>query len=401
MSLKFALCSDIDLEFRFKHMTSKKGFNYEEQQLDHLSVLIDKCIEQKVDALIIAGNLFGTPKPKNNTLKKVIELFNTLTNNGIYIFILPGVHDTPLYFSDDGPVHFVLKNMENIFILQSDDYAATIKRKIIDSVFKEKFKDHPIQIFTTTSPFIKPDELDLNLNLDKEYSNWFVLSDIYSFKKDIDNILLRFLEKLNDTDVDLLLIGGIIPNTIDVNQYTFQIINCPQIHQNNFDHLQQESESGLLVGTLENGRFSSFEKIIEVSQFHLIHEILNVNSIPPDIINDSALELIRNNTNQKNGLLKLTLNGKISKQDYHGIQIVDLNDAGYQRNYYFELSDLIEFEKDTEDISGLNNLTELELFTRFKISESKKDVSKSESEKKKEISLLEKALTKIKGDWRK
>ncbi len=69
MVIRVGLCSDIDLESKFKHMTTKKRLEYEEDQLSDFDQLIRTIIKQKIDAIFITGNLFGTAKPKNRTIE--------------------------------------------------------------------------------------------------------------------------------------------------------------------------------------------------------------------------------------------------------------------------------------------------------------------------------------------
>lgn len=48
MAIRIGLCSDIDLESRFKHMTTKKWLEYEEDQLNDFEQLIKNIIKQKI-----------------------------------------------------------------------------------------------------------------------------------------------------------------------------------------------------------------------------------------------------------------------------------------------------------------------------------------------------------------
>ena len=64
MTIRIGLCSDIDLEFKFKHMTSKKAIIYENHQLEDFEALISKIVESKVDVILIAGNLFANMAPE-------------------------------------------------------------------------------------------------------------------------------------------------------------------------------------------------------------------------------------------------------------------------------------------------------------------------------------------------
>ena len=174
MALKIALCSDIDLESRFKHMTTKKWLEYEEDQLNDFEQLIKTVIKQRVDAFFIAGNLFGNPKPKNRTIEKVVKLFKDLGSKGIDCFILPGDRDMPLNFSNDRPVHYIFEDLENVHLLLREDLQELRSRTVKESSFTGVIKSEKFNLFSSPSPFINLDELQLAIEPDEESCNIFV-----------------------------------------------------------------------------------------------------------------------------------------------------------------------------------------------------------------------------------
>ncbi|HLC61281.1 MAG TPA: exonuclease SbcCD subunit D [Candidatus Nanoarchaeia archaeon] len=54
---------------------------------------IDKCIKEKVDFIIIAGDLFNTSFPRLDNLKTVVSKFKLLKDLDIPVYIVPGSHD--------------------------------------------------------------------------------------------------------------------------------------------------------------------------------------------------------------------------------------------------------------------------------------------------------------------
>ena len=158
MVIRFTLCSDIDLENYFKHMTTKKWLEYEEDQLNDFERLIKTIIKQKIDALFIAGNLFGTPKPKNKTIEKVMKLLRDLTSKGTECFILPGDRDMPLNFSNDRPVHYIFEDLENVHLLLREDLQELRSRNVKKSSFTGIIKNEKLNLFSSPSPFIRLDE---------------------------------------------------------------------------------------------------------------------------------------------------------------------------------------------------------------------------------------------------
>ena len=54
---------------------------------------VDKCIKEKVDFILIAGDLFNTSFPRLDNLKTVVIKFKQLKDLGIQVYIVPGSHD--------------------------------------------------------------------------------------------------------------------------------------------------------------------------------------------------------------------------------------------------------------------------------------------------------------------
>lgn len=399
MAIHVGLCSDIDLESRFKHMTTKKWLEYEEDQLNDFELLIKTIIKRKIDAFFIAGNLFGTPKPKNRTIEKVVKLFKDLESRGIECFILPGDRDTPLNFSNDRPVHYIFEDLENIHLLLRGDLQELRSLTIKKSSFTGVIKNEKLDIFSSPSPFIGLDELHLAIEIDEGSCNIFIVSDIFAFKKNIEAIYKNFLEQLNNTGIDYLFIGGNIPQTPKERGLKFKIIHCPQIHQNNFEY--GDGKHGLLLKTFDRGQFQGSSKFVPISKFNVKYNQINVNRIAITDINKQISEKIIDLSDLKKNILRITLIGDLYKNEYHGIEIFKYQKMGRRMNYYFELYDQIEFKENSPDIQGLNPLKELEKFKDKKIKEALNDGNLSSSEKKDISSVYQDAMQIIKEEWEK
>jgi DNA repair exonuclease SbcCD nuclease subunit len=397
MAIRIGLCSDIDLESRFKHMTTKKWLEYEEDQLNGFEHLIQTIVNQKIDAFFIAGNLFGSPKPKNRTIEKVVKLFKDLEGKGIECFILPGDRDTPLNFSNDRPVHHIFEDLENVHLLLKEDLQDLRTRTVNKSSFSGAIKNEKLNLFSSPSPFISLDELQLAIEAEENSCNIFVISDVFAFKKDVEAIYKNFLEQLNNTGINYLLIGGNIPQAIKNRGLKFKIIHCPQIHQNNFEYC--ESNHGLLIETFDKGKFQGSSEFVPISKFDVIYNQINVNQIAITEINRQISENIMNLSDLKKNILRITLLGDLDKSEYHGIEMFKYQKMGHRMNYYFELYDQIEFKESSPDIQGLNPLKELEQFKDNIISEALKNDNLSNSEKKDISSVYEGAMHIIKQEW--
>jgi len=397
MAIRIGLCSDIDLESRFKHMTTKKWLEYEEDQLTGFEQLIKTIVKQKIDAFFIAGNLFGTPKPKNRTIEKVVKLFKDLESKGIDCFVLPGDRDMPLSFSNDRPVHHIFEDLENVHLLLREDLQELRSRTVKKSSFTGVIKNEKLNLFSSPSPFISLDELQLAIEPDEDSCNIFVISDVFAFKKDIEAIYKNFLEQLNNTGINYLFIGGNIPQTINNKDLKFKIINCPQIHQNNFGYCY--GKHGLLMKTFDKGQFQESSKYVPISKFNVIYHQINVNQIKTTEINQHISKNIINLSDLKKNIFRITLSGDLTKNEYHGIEMFKYQKMGRRMNYYFELYDQIEFKESSPEIQGLNPLKELENLKDRIISEALEDGNLSSSVKKSFSSVYEGAMDIIKKEW--
>jgi hypothetical protein len=54
---------------------------------------IDACIEQRVDFVLIAGDLFNTPLPALDNLKAAVNKLRQLKDRGIAVYVVAGSHD--------------------------------------------------------------------------------------------------------------------------------------------------------------------------------------------------------------------------------------------------------------------------------------------------------------------
>lgn len=76
--------------------TSDLHLNSEKERKEVFTKITTLCIDKKVDALIIAGDLFSDSNPSLGTQRFVVGQFKKLNNNNIRIFLIAGDHDSDL-----------------------------------------------------------------------------------------------------------------------------------------------------------------------------------------------------------------------------------------------------------------------------------------------------------------
>jgi exonuclease SbcD len=78
---------------QFSRLDPESGMNLREKQIyDNFLSAIDEIIHQKPDALVHAGDLFDTVKPKTKAYTTVLEALNRLEEAGIPLVIIAGNH---------------------------------------------------------------------------------------------------------------------------------------------------------------------------------------------------------------------------------------------------------------------------------------------------------------------
>lgn len=58
-----------------------------------LARLVDVCIDEKADALLLPGDVFEFDQPEDATVRLLVDTLTALNEAGVYVFIAPGNHD--------------------------------------------------------------------------------------------------------------------------------------------------------------------------------------------------------------------------------------------------------------------------------------------------------------------
>jgi len=90
--VKLIHTSDLHLGTTFKFLKDKSKWHRSDCQ-KVFSDIIDLCIKEKVNALLIAGDLFDSPEPQKSLVRSVIDEFERLKKEKINVFISSGNHD--------------------------------------------------------------------------------------------------------------------------------------------------------------------------------------------------------------------------------------------------------------------------------------------------------------------
>lgn len=84
--MKFAHLADC-------HLGSWRSQELQQLSLESFDIAIDRCIKEKVDFVIIAGDLFDVAMPGIDVLKETVSIIKRLKEKNIKCFLLAGSHD--------------------------------------------------------------------------------------------------------------------------------------------------------------------------------------------------------------------------------------------------------------------------------------------------------------------
>lgn len=115
-AIKLIQTADLHLGTTFKFLSDKSKLHRIDCQTV-FSNIIDLCIREKVNALLIAGDLFDNPEPQKSLVKFVINEFERLKDEKINVFISSGNHDS----YKKGSVWLEYKFPSNVIIFSSTD----------------------------------------------------------------------------------------------------------------------------------------------------------------------------------------------------------------------------------------------------------------------------------------
>ncbi len=121
---------------KFAHMSDCHIGGWHESTIRDINLksfkaAVEKCVEEHVGFVLIAGDLFDTALPSIDILKETALLLNRLKEYDIPVYIIPGSHD----FSASGKTMLdVLENaglVNNVMKLDSGRLKFTIDRKSV------------------------------------------------------------------------------------------------------------------------------------------------------------------------------------------------------------------------------------------------------------------------------
>lgn len=118
-AIKLIHTSDLHLGATFKVLGDRSKIHRIDCQ-NVFSNIIEMCIKEKVNALLISGDLFDNPEPQKSLVKFVLAELEKLKNEDISVFVVSGNHDP----YKKGSIWATYKFPSNVVIFDSPDMEA-------------------------------------------------------------------------------------------------------------------------------------------------------------------------------------------------------------------------------------------------------------------------------------
>lgn len=152
---KFNLAHLSDLHLGYssgKKKIDENGFNVRENDgYVAYNTAVEQIIEEKVDAVLIAGDMFHSPRPKNHTILIAQEGLRKLAAEGIPVYIIAGNHDATDVRAEVPSSRLLHEPANNIFSY-SEPY---VVKEISEGIFMHFLSHHAYVEQENTMDLIK------------------------------------------------------------------------------------------------------------------------------------------------------------------------------------------------------------------------------------------------------
>ena len=288
--VKILHCADLHFDTPFKKLNKEISQVSKEELLQVFKNIIDLTINENVEVLLIAGDVFDNLTVNKNTLFFISNQMKRIEN--VKVFISPGNHDP----YNEKSFYRIIKWPENVYIFNGN-----MKFKEVEElnliVWGAGFKNNYEEKTLLREVNADKDKINIMLihgeivsgNSKNEY-NPIYINDIY--KSDIDYIALGHRHKFT----------GILKE----GRTSYAYSGCPQ--GRGFD---EEGEKGIIIGEVYKG--GTDLKFIKTSKReYIIKEIDISNTNTYDEVIFKILENIESEDIKKN-FYKIILKGQIKE----------------------------------------------------------------------------------------
>ena len=315
----------------------------------------DKCIKEKVDFILIAGDLFNTSFPRLDNLKAVVSKFKKLKDLDIPVYIVPGSHD----YSPSGKTILDVLEEAGLFVNVFKGTVENGKLKLkftIDKKTGAKIAGMLGKRGTLERLYYEKLILD-NLENESGYKIFIFHSGIDELKpKEMENIISQPLSLL-PKGFDYYAGGHVhIVEDKQVEGYG-RIVYPGPLFPNSFAELEKLERGGFYIVEDSNARYEPVQ-IYNIEKLKVNCDHKNPEQIKNEILNNFK------NKELNNTIVLIRLHGILESGKPSDIDFREIFSKIYERSAYFVMkSSHAVMSKEFEEVrADARNVDDIESF---------------------------------------
>ncbi|MDU4882771.1 DNA repair exonuclease [uncultured Clostridium sp.] len=324
--VKVLHCADLHFDTPFKELSKEVSDTSKNELLEVFKNIIDLAIDENIEVLLIAGDVFDNLTVNKNTLFFISDQIRRIKN--IKVFISPGNHDP----YNEKSFYSMINWPENVYIFKGDMEFKEVKELNL-IVWGAGFRNNYENKTLLRRINIDNDKINIMLlhgeitssNSKNEY-NPIYINDIYN--SNIDYIALGHRHKFS----------GILKEGMTTYAYS----GCPQ--GRGFD---EEGEKGVIIGEVYKGgtnlEFFPVYKRKYVTKEIDITDTNNYDEVVFKVLSDLSDEEIHKN------FYKIILKGEL--KEHFKLKENLLIDKLKNKFYYFKIINDTSIEVNLEELS--------------------------------------------------
>ena len=319
--MKFAHLSDL-------HIGSWRDPKMRDVSMEVFLKAIDMCVEENVEFILFAGDLFNTALPAVDKLAIVAGKLKEVKDKNIPIYVIPGSHD----FSASG------KTM--IDVLESAGLFRNVcKGDVIDKKLRLRFTLDVKTGAKITGMLGKKGMLDRIFyeDLDREHLEKEEGYKIFMFHTALSELKPKELEQMEAQPVSLLpkgfdyYAGGHVHHKMEFSSESHKKVTQPgALFPNNFAELEKYGHGGFFI--VENDRVEWIA--VKVKERIALHIVCDGKS--PEEITEAAIREI-DQSNVLNALVTMRFEGTVRSGKVSDIRFKDIFAHAYYKGAYYAL----------------------------------------------------------------
>lgn len=246
---------------------------------------VDICVSEKVDFVLIAGDLFNTSLPGIDSLRAAVKNLKKLTDNNIMVYVIPGSHD----FSPSGKTILVV--LEEAGFVVNVSKADVVPEKLVLEFVTDKKTNTKLTGMIGRKGGL---EKSYYQSMDKARLEEQQGFKIFMFHNAIEEYLPAGLEKMQSTPLTMMpkgfdyYAGGHVHYIFKKQESGYGLIAYPgPLFPDNFKELENLENGGFFLVSVEDQIKVEYKPIVIYNVFSIK---IDCNGKSPEEVYSELLE---------------------------------------------------------------------------------------------------------------